>query len=137
MVNGSHLPFDPKIGFLYNLRFRAGIGKPQPVDKAVTCPRASVPVHSHVICAAFVPQQQRLSGWKPEGAYCLALPRSGQPCFRAPYAVFTPGDSVVKDLPASAGDVSSILGSGRSLGGGDGSPLQYSFLENPTDRGAW
>ena len=30
-----------------------------------------------------------------------------------------------------------ILGSGRPPGGGNGRPLQYSGLENPTDRGAW
>ena len=30
-----------------------------------------------------------------------------------------------------------ILGSGRSPGGGHGNPLQYSYLENATDRGAW
>ena len=34
-------------------------------------------------------------------------------------------------------DVDLILGSGRSPGGGHGNPLQYSCLENPTDRGAW
>ena len=34
-------------------------------------------------------------------------------------------------------DVGSTLGSGWSLGGGDGSPLQYSCLENSMDRGAW
>ena len=47
---------------------------------------------------------------------------------------------VVRNLPASAGDVrdnSSIPGSGRSPGGGHGSPLQYSCLENPMDNGAW
>ena len=33
--------------------------------------------------------------------------------------------------------MSSIPGSGRSPGGGHGSPLQYSCLENPIDRGAW
>ena len=46
----------------------------------------------------------------------------------------------VKNLPASPGDVrdaGSILGSGRSPGGGHGNPLQYSCLENPVDRGAW
>ena len=32
-----------------------------------------------------------------------------------------------------AGDVGSIPGSGRSTGGGNGNPLQYSFLENPMD----
>ena len=49
-------------------------------------------------------------------------------------------DLVVKNLPANAGDVrdsSSIPGSGRSPGKGNGNPLQYSFLENPMDRGAW
>ena len=30
-----------------------------------------------------------------------------------------------------------IAGSGRSSGGGNGNPLQYSYLENPMDRGAW
>ena len=46
---------------------------------------------------------------------------------------------VVKNPPANAGDteVCSIPGLGRSRGGGNGSPLQYSCLENPTDRGAW
>ena len=47
---------------------------------------------------------------------------------------------VVKNWSASAGDakdVGSIPGSERSLGGWHGNPLQYSCLENPTDRGAW
>ena len=37
----------------------------------------------------------------------------------------------------NAGDSGSIPGSGRSPGGGNGNPLQYSCLENPMDRGAW
>ena len=44
------------------------------------------------------------------------------------------------NLPASvgdAGDTSSIPGSGRSPGGGNRNPLQYSFLEKPMDRGDW
>ena len=44
---------------------------------------------------------------------------------------------VVKNLPADAGDGSSIPGLGRSPGEGNGNPLQYSCLENPTDTGAW
>ena len=47
---------------------------------------------------------------------------------------------VVKSLPANAGDVKGvglIPRSGRSPGGGRGNPLQYSYLENPMDRGAW
>ena len=47
---------------------------------------------------------------------------------------------VVKNPPANAGDIrelGSIPGLGRFLGGGYGNPIQYSCLENPTDRGAW
>ena len=47
---------------------------------------------------------------------------------------------VVKNPPAKAGnarDMGSIPGSGRSSRGGNGNPLQYSYLENPMDRGAW
>ena len=47
------------------------------------------------------------------------------------------GGSVVKNLPANAGDTGSIPGSGRSPGEGYGNPLQYSCLENSMDRGAW
>ena len=47
---------------------------------------------------------------------------------------------VVKNLSAIAGDardVCSIPGSGRFPGGGNGTPLQYSCLENPMDRATW
>ena len=47
---------------------------------------------------------------------------------------------VVKNLHAGAGgagDVGLSPGSGRSLGEGNGNPLQYFCLGNPTDRGAW
>ena len=47
---------------------------------------------------------------------------------------------VVKNLPVNAGDVGdkvSIPGSGRSPGGGNDNPLQYSCLESPMDRGSW
>ena len=42
-----------------------------------------------------------------------------------------------KHPPANAGDLGSILGLGRSPGGGYGNSLQYSYLENPMDREAW
>ena len=47
------------------------------------------------------------------------------------------GDSVGKNLPGNAGDAGgsgSIPGSGRSSQEGNGNPLQYSSLENPSDR---
>ena len=50
------------------------------------------------------------------------------------------GGSVVKNLPVNSGDSGFkglIPGSGRSLGGENGNPLQYSCLGNPKDRGAW
>ena len=51
-----------------------------------------------------------------------------------------PGGSVVKNLPANAGDMGdlgSTPGSERFPGGENFNPLQYSCLENPMDRGAW
>ena len=51
-----------------------------------------------------------------------------------------PGDSVVKNTPASAGDLGdavSVPGSEKSLGVRNGKPLQYSCLGNPIDREAW
>ena len=44
---------------------------------------------------------------------------------------------MVKDTLASAGDIGSIPGLGRSFGEGNGNPLQYSYLGNPMDRGVW
>ena len=47
---------------------------------------------------------------------------------------------VVKSLSANAGDIRDvglIPGSGRSPGGGNGNPFQYSCLKKPMDRGAW
>ena len=50
-----------------------------------------------------------------------------------------PDGSVVQNPPVSAGDTGDsglIPGSGRSPGGGNGNPLQYSCLGNPIDKGA-
>ena len=51
-----------------------------------------------------------------------------------------PDGSVVKNAPVTTGDAGNtglIPGSGRSPGGGNGNPLQYSCLENSMDRAAW
>ena len=48
-----------------------------------------------------------------------------------------PGGSDSKESTCNAGDLDSILGLGRSLGGGHGNPLEYPGLENPMDRGDW
>ena len=48
-----------------------------------------------------------------------------------------PGGSDGKESACNAGDLGLIPGSGRSPGGGNGNPLQYSCLENSMDSGAW
>ena len=48
-----------------------------------------------------------------------------------------PGGSDSKASAYNAGDLGSIPGLGRSSGEGNGTPLQYSCLENPVERGAW
>ena len=48
-----------------------------------------------------------------------------------------PGGSDGKESACNAGDQGSIPGLGRTPGVGNGYPLQYSFLENSMDRGAW
>ena len=44
---------------------------------------------------------------------------------------------MVRNMPANAEDAGSIPGLGRSSGEGNGNQFQYSYLENPMDRGAW
>ena len=53
------------------------------------------------------------------------------------YLLGFPDGSKGKESACNAGDSGSIPGSGRSPGEGNGSPLQYSYLENSIDRGAW
>ena len=48
-----------------------------------------------------------------------------------------PVAQLVKESAGNAGDLGSVPGLGRSPGGGVDNPLQYSCLENPTDKGAW
>ena len=69
---------------------------------------------------------------------------SGKPSYPSVHPTSTkhflhgfPGGSVAKKPPANAGDTGWILGSGRSPGGGYGSPLQYSCLENFMGRRTW
>ena len=62
-----------------------------------------------------------------------------QICFTA-WTAPLPGGASGKEPTYNAGDIKdagSIPGSGRSPGGGNGNPLQYSYLENPMDRGTW
>ena len=49
----------------------------------------------------------------------------------------SPGGPEGKETACNAGDLALMPGSERSTGEASGNPLQYSCLENPTDRGAW
>ena len=69
---------------------------------------------------------------------CVQQPKSYlNPILLGFYRLGFPGGSEVKVSACNAGDLGSILGSGRSPGEGTGNPLQYSCLENPMDREAW
>ena len=53
------------------------------------------------------------------------------------YIYEIPCGSDSKESACNVRDPGSVLGLGRSPGEGNGNPLQYSYLENPMDRGAW
>ena len=81
-------------------------------------------------------------GWKPHWTPSLSFYFLLSPVLRHVFLqLYSMGASLVaqmvKNPPANAGDPSLIPGWGRSSGGGNGNLLQYSCLENPTDRGTW
>ena len=83
----------------------------------------------HFVSAAFIIVFSKLISQvflqhQPSGSHCTNEQTEG-----------FPGGSVVKNLPANAGDACMIPGWGRSPG--EGKATQYSFLGNPMDRGAW
>ena len=83
--------------------------------------------------------------WQPTPVCCLENPRDRGAWWAAVYGVAQSRTRlkrlnsmiVGKESACSAGDLSSIPGSGRSHGEGNDKPLQYSCLGNPMDRGAW
>ena len=81
--------------------------------------------------------QRNLAGYGPWD--CRESDTTEQLTLSTLYYIYMgfPGGSDGKESPCNAGDLGSVSGSGRSPGGGLGSPVQYSYLENPMDRGAW
>ena len=74
----------------------------------------------------------------PFSLHCFAKDQLTETKRKGPsYTVGDLGGSDAEESACSAGDLGSIPGLGRSSGGGNGNPLQYSSLENPMDRGAW
>ena len=86
----------------------------------------------------------QLGIWGLAGVLCHFLRRAVNPC-KANFSFCThvdclldyPGDSDGKASVYNVGDLGLIPGSGRFPGEGNGTPLQYSCLENPMDGGAW
>ena len=112
----------------------------------IFCSKSQVKVQNNTAPMKFL--CWRLGGRKEKSEkWNQGLPPPCHPflCFSAlaaPMGLHRPSQvaSVVKDLPANAGDTreaSLIPGLGRSPEGGHGNPLQYSCLENLTDKGAW
>ena len=80
-----------------------------------------------------LPAQLWHSLWAKCGS-CDCSGRVGAGFFSSSHGSGFPGRAVVKNLPDSAGDTGWISDPGRFTGKGNGSPLQYSCLENPMDR---
>ena len=85
---------------------------------------------------------------KPFQCSCLENPKDRGAWWAAVYGVAqsqtqltrlssSSSSSDGKVFACNAGDLGSVPGSGRSLGDGNGNPLQYFCLENPMDRGVW
>ena len=74
--------------------------------------------------------------WRIEGILFLDPSSRAEELERSKYTQGFSGGSDGKESAPYVGDLSSILGLGRSPGGENGNPLQYSCLENPMDRGA-
>ena len=103
---------------------------------------------SHFECCWLLPLYDTFFPWAPWPHFCKLLFFFPLPlrvllhlcqivCLWPAVRQGSPGGSVVKNPPTNAGDVGVIPGLGRSLGEGNGNPLQYSCLGNPMDRGAW
>ena len=80
-------------------------------------------------------------GIKPALPHCRQIPyhlsHQGSPLAIGGMQIKIAGDLDGKESTFNAGDLGSVPGWGRSSGGGHGNPLQYFYLENPMDRGAW
>ena len=70
-------------------------------------------------------------------SHCLNLVHEEYVDSMGPFLCGFPSDSDSRETACSAGDAGLIPGLRRSLGEGNGNPLQYSCLENPMDSGAW
>ena len=88
----------------------------------------------HIKRSSYIQGEQEISQEGRPGECCIPVLRFKGNSERLPRVRV--GSPAVKNLPASAGDTGSILGSGRSSGEGNGNPHPNSCLGNPMNRGA-
>ena len=125
---------------------------PVPYGVSVVCGKTAANTNSSLVLKCFTPKL-RVS-WSPRFASCPRLPpmilwqaNRDVKCTdeRKEWGIYKITDRYIREdfcegsacNAGDTGDPGSIPGSGRSPGGGQGNPLQYSCLENPQDRGAW
>ena len=114
------------------------MGSPSPTLRCPFCPSSD---------AQFLQAAGRTASWGAglwflhrESISSITSPggQAGFPCFSLSVGLAGfPGGHSQWHPPANAGVAGLTPGSGRAPGGGHGNPLQYSCLENSTDRGAW
>ena len=113
---------------------------PTPWTAARQAPLSTVILQARILEWAARPSSRGASQPRTEpvsrasciGRRALHLQRRLESIFlSSPGTLGFPGGSAGKESPCNAGDLGSILGSGRSPGEGNSSPLQYSGLENP------
>ena len=101
----------------------------QPYDKRIWIFSPPHPATAHLL-----PQKRESEGgWRFDQ---LPMTSDGQ-SWLGNEASGLPKGCISKESTCNAGDLGSTPGSGRSPGGGNGNPLQYSCLGNPSNRGAW
>ena len=88
--------------------------------------------------SGYFKKQQQIVTWKiPEKLCLVVLHTKDSSLNNITHILDFPGGSDSKMFVYNVGDLGSIPGSGRSAGEGNGNPLQYSCLENPTEGGTW
>ena len=95
--------------------------------------QATACILAREIFCLFEGKKARKVHWDEGKSSLLNMPH----CLYQRFATSSPGSSDGKASARNEGDLGSIPVLGRSPGEGNGNPLQYSCLENPTDGGAW
>ena len=104
--------------------------------KLASCPFLLGKVFKALLCLSLLSSHPQLP-WCSTGTFRYFSLRQWRALQFISLFTDFPGGSEGKAYVYNAGDLGSIPGLGRSPGEGNGNPIQYYCLENPTDRGAW